>query len=71
MGWLGSRPQRPGLSSDLLLFFRKCPVNLIYLQILKIHRIFSVNANWVIQVSVSISTCYLSDGIGPIPVGSL
>jgi hypothetical protein len=72
MGRPGSRPQRPGLSPGLLrFFFRKCPVNLIYLQTLKFHRIFSVNANWVIQVFVSSSTCYLSDGIGLISVGSL
>jgi hypothetical protein len=48
----GSPPQRPGLDLGLLLFFRKCPVNLIFLQTLKFHRICFVNENLVIQVSV-------------------
>jgi hypothetical protein len=54
------------------IFFRKILLTIFPdLQALINHRIFSVNAFWVIQVPVSSLTCYLSDGIGPMSVGSM
>jgi hypothetical protein len=41
------------------------------LQTLKIHRKITINFLQVIQVPVSSLTCYLSDDIGPMSVGSL
>jgi hypothetical protein len=64
MGWPGSRPRRPGLSSSLFYFFRKCSIILNCLQSLKIHKYFYVHANDVIQISLSSVGYYLSDDIG-------
>jgi hypothetical protein len=53
-------------------FFKENPITLFPdLQTLKIHRKITINLLQVIQVPVSILTCYLSDGIGPMFVGSM
>jgi hypothetical protein len=44
---------------------------LFVLQILKFHRICSVNANVVIQISLGSLNVYLSDGIGFIVLGAV
>jgi hypothetical protein len=71
MGRPGSPPQQPGLNPGQFYFFRKCSVNLFVLQTLKVHKICSVNANVVIQISLGSLNEYLSDGIGLIILEAL
>jgi hypothetical protein len=53
-------------------FFRKTLSTIFpVLQTLINHKIFSVNANWVIQVAVSSLSWNLSDGIGLMSIGAL
>jgi hypothetical protein len=54
-------------------FFSRKTLSTIFpdLQTLINHRIFSVNANLVIQVAVSSLSWYLSDGIGLMSIGAL
>jgi hypothetical protein len=64
--WAGPARLRssPGWIPACSIFFRKCIVISFVLQTLKFHRIVSVHANEVIQISLSSLAEYLSDGIG-------
>jgi hypothetical protein len=71
--WAGPAHLRssPGWIPACFFFIGKCSVILFVLQILKFHRICSINVNVVIQISLGSLDVYLSDGIGLIILGAL
>jgi nucleoside permease NupC len=70
LGQIHPRSAQPEQIWPAQLFFKKNPINYFPdLQTLLNHRIFSINANSMIQVAVSILAGYLSDGMGLMILG--